>query len=1015
MVDKRLFSWGTRWANAFITHKGFLSKSLTEGNQMLRKTVVAHALSVAFMTTVASTAVVNVAYAQSSNGSISGKAAAGTVLSLENKAIGISRSITVGKDGSYQLTQLAPGTYTISAKLPNGTTQTDTVVVNAGQGSTSNFSDVATVTVSGSRASRIDFKSPESSTVLSKAAIDRIPVTRDVTAVALLAPGATRGDSRIGQTALRAGNVPSLGGASPAENVYYINGFNVTNSLNGVAFNQVPFDAIGSQEVKTGGYGPEYGRSLGGVLSVTTKRGTNEWKGGANIIYSPESLEGSSIYTDVDRRTADGKYLKIKRPGGTDDLQGNIWLGGPLIKDKLFIFGLVQGADIERETFSKTQSDVTKSKSPKYLIKADWNINDSNTLELTAFSDKAKDKVDTWKTPDSAPYSTQRESFVGHDEYTTGGENYIGKYTSFLTDDFTVSAMYGVGKYNRKSEISSSACPIVQDRRGSTTSLGCNSATSITDPNANDERKAFRLDAEWRLGDHGLRFGLDSEKYKAVDGTSYSGNALYQITRLAAGSTAINGYVNNSGSAMDIVTVRTFANGGAFETENSAYYLEDNWQVSKNVVAALGIRNESFTNKNADGATFIEVKNTWAPRLGLTWDAFGDAQTKVFANAGRYYIPVMSNTNVRLSGAETDYRDVYAYGGSLSNDKFRIPALGTKLGNRLVTGDGTAGDPRSVVDPDIKPMYQDEYILGIQQALANRWVVGAKVTYRKLQSVMDDMCNGPGASDWALANGYTAAQAAIIGDTVDHCFLYNPGKDLTANVDFDDGKGFTRVKIPASALGFPKPERIYKSLELTFERPWDGKWSLQGSYVMAFNKGNTEGYVKSDIGQDDAGITQDWDYPGLMEGAYGYLPNDRRHTFKLFGAYQLADEWRVGANLIAQSGRPKNCIGYYAGNLDQVSLGYGSASFYCDGKLNPRGSLGRLPWTTEVGVQTVYQPKWQKGLSFTVDVLNLFNERTVTSINEQGENGVSSPSPTYMQPQSFQSARKVRFTAAYEF
>jgi len=1016
---QRVDSWGSRRQNAFIKIKALKMKSLTKGNQMLRKTVLAHALSAAFMATVASTAVVNVAYAQATVGSVSGKAAAGTVIVAANPAIGFNRTVTVGADGAFQLSQLAPGTYTIRAKLPNGTEQTETVVINAGQGSTTNFSDVASVTVSGSRASRIDFKSPESTTVLSKAAIDRLPVARDVTAVALLAPGATRGDTRIGQTALRGGNVPSLGGASPAENVYYINGFNVTNSLNGVAFNQVPFDAIGSQEVKTGGYGPEFGRSLGGVLAVTTKRGTNEWKGGVNVMYSPESLEGSAIYPV---KNADGSYSKGKRAGGTDDLQGNIWLGGPIIKDKLFIFGLVQGADIERKTYDSSRQDITTSKSPKYLVKADWNINDSNTLELTAFSDKSTDKVDTWNS--ATPYGTGREDFLGHDEYKTGGENYIAKYTTWLTDDFTVSAMYGLGRYNRKSNISTADCGYVVDTRPAEVAAngdanvryGCATAASITDPNANDERKAFRLDAEWTLGNHGLRFGMDSERYKVVDGTITPGGLRYTVSELGVGGTLSSGYVNNTGAPQDIVTLRHFENGGAFETENAAFYVEDNWQVTKNVVASLGIRNESFTNKNAVGATFIEVKNTWAPRLGLTWDVRGDAQTKVFANAGRYYIPVMSNTNVRLSGAESDYRDFYVFGGSYANDRTQLPVLGAKLGDRVVSSNGEAGDPRSVVDPNIKPMFQDEYILGIQQALANRWVVGAKVTYRNLKSVMDDMCNGPGASAWAVSNGYSAAQAAILENTVNHCFLYNPGKDLTANVDFNDGKGLTQVTIPAASLGFPQPKRTYKALELTFERPWDGKWSLQGSYVLAFNKGNTEGYVKSDIGQDDAGISQDWDYPGLMEGAYGYLPNDRRHTVKVFGAYQVADEWRVGTNLIAQSGRPKNCLGFYTGNLDEKSVEYGAATFYCDGKLNPRGSQGRLAWTTEVGVQVVYQPKWQKGLSFAVDALNIFNERTVTTIDEQAEPDASgSFSPTYKRPVAYQSARKVRFSATYEF
>jgi outer membrane receptor for ferrienterochelin and colicin len=980
---------------------------------MLRKTVLAHALSIAFTATVTSMVVLPAAYAQSNTtGAISGKAPAGATVVLENKAIGVTRTIKVSSDGSYSVPQLPPGTYQVKATTPNGTVEEATVFVSAGVGASADFGAIQTVSVTGTRSSRIDVKSPESSMVLTKAAIDRIPVTRDVTAVALLAPGATKGDARIGQTALRGGNVPSLGGASPAENVYYINGFNVTNSLNGVAFNQVPFDAIGQQQVKTGGYSAEYGRSLGGVLSVTTKRGTNEWKGGVNVIYSPESTSASAVYAEKSPST--GKWNLVEKPGGTDDLQSNIWLGGPVIKDKLFIFGLVQGADIERKTYNSNRQDTTTSNSPKYLLKADWNINDSNLLELTAFSDKTKDKVKTWVSPTA--YGKEKGEFQGNDEYTTGGENYIGKYTSWVTNDLTVSALVGLGRYNRKSDVSSSACPYITDRRTSTIKqYGCATQTSITDPKANDERKAYRIDAEWTFGDHGLRFGMDNETYKVTDGTFYPGGDNYRVTNLNAGGKLSNGYVNNTGAVQQVVTVRHFENGGSFETKNSAFYLEDNWQVTKNVVASIGVRNESFKNMNAEGATFIDVKNTWAPRLGLVWDVKGNSDTKVFANAGRYYIPVMSNTNVRLAGAELDYSDYYAFGGSFAGDKTALPAMGQKLGNRLVVSDGKAGDPKSVVDPKIKPMFQDEYILGIQQALPSRWVVGAKLTYRKLKSVMDDMCNDEGAGKWASANGYSAADSKTIADTVGHCFLYNPGGDLTANIDFDNGKGFTPVVIPGSALNFPKPERTFKALELTFERPWDGKWTLQGSYVLAYSKGNTEGYVKSDIGQDDAGISQDWDYPGLMEGSNGYLPNDRRHTFKVFGSYQVAEEWRVGGNMLLQSGRPKNCLGYYNGDLDSVSVGYGAASFYCNGVLNPRGTLGRLGWTKEISAQVQYQPKWKKGLTFQVDVLNMFNERNVTAINEQGESALGTVSPTYLQPVSIQTGRSFRFTAGYEF
>jgi len=343
--------------------------------------------------------------------------------------------------------------------------------------------------------------------------------------------------------------------------------------------------------------------------------------------------------------------------------------------------------------------------------------------------------------------------------------------------------------------------------------------------------------------------------------------------------------------------------------------------------------------------------------------------------------------------------------------------LGAQLGSRLVTSEGKSPNPLSVVDPNIKPMFQDELILGFQKALNNGWSYGVKYTRRNLKSAMDDICNDEGPSVWAAANGYTADQAAAIGGAIGHCFLYNVGKDLTANVDLNGTGALTAVKIPASALQMPEPKRIYDALELSFERAWDKKWSLQGSYVYARSRGNTEGYVKSDIGQDDAGISQDFDYPGLMEGAYGDLPNDRRHTVKMFGSFAMTDEWRLGGSFVAKSGRPQNCFGYYAGTLDTVSIAYGSSSFYCDGKLTPRGSVGRLPWTREVNLQAAYTPNWQKGLTVTFDALNVFNERGIRGINEQAETGISSPDPSYGQPvaDSLQKARSVRLTAMYEF
>lgn len=1015
---------------------------------MFRKRLIARAAQLALSVATVAVALPSPTFAQQSAGSLSGTAAAGDKVTVENRAINIVRELTVPESGSFQFLQLPPGAYTVTLTRANGQKETRLIQVSAGEGSFASFgSTLAAVQVSGVATRTIDVSSPTPSFSISAEAIERTPVAQNVTAVTLLAPTALQGDGRIGGTAVRAGNLPSLGGASVAENAYYINGFNVTNIVKGIAFNEVPFQGIGNLQVLTGGYGAEYGRSLGGVVSVTTKRGTDEWKGGVSLAWEPDALRGGGgglvrggddIYYDKDPAT--GGWYQKTRPGKRELFETNLYVGGPLIKDQLYGFALLQAANLKRDVYLENTQYKSKTSTPQYLVKLDWNITKDNLLELTAFNDKSTEKVNNYFTDPATPYGTAQAGFIGKDEYTTGGQNTILKWTGFINQDLTISALAGVGKYSRQNNIASSNCPAVYDGRPPRTQLeylGCwseSAGITIDDPDAKDKRTAYRLDLEYVLGRHTIKAGLDNEVYDTIDGSQYTGGFYDRLFRLAPGaSIGGTGYTNNTGAPLDYIRERVFRNGGSFKTKNSAWYIEDTIQVTKDLVASVGLRNEKFENLNDKGQPFIKVDNTWAPRAGLAWNVRGDGETKLFTNLGRYYIPVYANTNVRLSGSETFYTDYFVFDGTFSQDGKSVPGKGAQLGNRVTTSDGSAKDPRSVVDPNIKPMYQEEFVLGFQQAAGDGWSFGVKWTNRRLKQAIDDICEGALSEEWALANGYTAGQAAAIGGSIANCFLYNVGGNLTANVDLDGTGVLTPVTIPASALFLPKPKRVYNALEFSAERQWDKKWNASISYVLSWNKGNTEGYVKSDNGQDDAGITQDFDHPGLMEGSDGYLPNDRRHVLKLSGSYQATDEWLFGASFVAQSGRPKNCFGNYpdtAGTLpngttypagplarDDSDL-YGAATFYCNGKLNPRGSLGRLPWTFETSVRAVYTPQWAKGLTLGVSVLNLFNERGYRAIDEAGElDAVGSQNPTYQRPfvSSTQRPRTVRLSAAYEF
>ncbi|WP_288378714.1 carboxypeptidase-like regulatory domain-containing protein [uncultured Massilia sp.] len=203
----------------------------------------------------------SVAIAQSSEGSIYGRAKPGEKITITSVENGSSRTITVEPNGTYNAAKLQPGAYRVES---GGVTRNVSVSIGSGTAVDLAGDSVARVVVQGTR-STIDTSTAETSTVFTADQIAALPVARDVNAIAILAPGVVRGDPDLG-----GGSLPSFGGASVAENGYYINGFDVTNIRNFLSYANLPFEAIGAQQVKSGGYGAEYGRSLGGVISLVT-------------------------------------------------------------------------------------------------------------------------------------------------------------------------------------------------------------------------------------------------------------------------------------------------------------------------------------------------------------------------------------------------------------------------------------------------------------------------------------------------------------------------------------------------------------------------------------------------------------------------------------------------------------------------------------------------------------------------------------------------------------------------
>ena len=102
---------------------------------------------------------------------------------------------------------------------------------------------------------------------------------------------------------------------------------------------------------------------------------------------------------------------------------------------------------------------------------------------------------------------------------------------------------------------------------------------------------------------------------------------------------------------------RLYFNQGGFDTNMRAYYLQDSWSMMDDRLnLQLGIRNDRFRNYTQNGDKYYDSGDNWAPRLGLTFDVFGDKRTKFNAFYGKYYLPIATNTNIRLGGSELYYQ-----------------------------------------------------------------------------------------------------------------------------------------------------------------------------------------------------------------------------------------------------------------------------------------------------------------------------------------------------------------------
>ncbi|MBT2118506.1 carboxypeptidase regulatory-like domain-containing protein [Dyella sp. LX-66] len=1014
-------------------------------------------------------------HAQATTGSIFGQApaAAGGTVKVQN-ASGVTRQVAVDASGRYAIAALPLGTYTVTLQRDGQTVDTRTdVELHVGAGTEVSFvaqnaQNLASVTVTANSLPAIDVTQVDSRTVVTSQQLARLPLARSAEAIALLAPGAVEGSDTfmgMGMGASSPRKFVSFGGSSVTENAYYINGFNTTDPISGFGGLTLPYGSIDQEEILSGGYGAAYGRSDGGVISQVGKRGTNEWHFGGQVLWKPKGLQGDprDIYYGEGSPKAGQLYWR-RGDNKSTTTTVDAYVGGPLIKDKLYVFASVEGERIQGTgasagmpsgavgsvagvgfNLAPSYNNHSRLNDPKWYTKLDWNITDSNLLELTGASNKSSYRGNLYQ----YDYTTGKEGPFDHHDLNIkdGSDLYLGKFTSYLTDSLTLSVLYGKMKgthYNELPGYDPTLSPIIGQSSQNPALTGGSSygnaqtVVQLFDPQHITKNTNLRLDLSYKLGDHTLTAGIDNQDVRDIhDGQFTSGPGFGWAYASGDPNTWITGGPDANGPGWQgypwvrppggypggstgyYVSRQVFANSASVRVKQQAQYIEDAWQINDRWLVKIGLRNDEFTNYNGGGTPYLRLTHSQlAPRLGFTWDVNGDSSLKVYGNAGRYYLAVPASVALRSAGSSTFTNVYYTYTGIDPKTGYPtgLTPIDTYRGlEQPISANleyGQPRDPKTAAATNIKSEYQDELILGFDKKLGDAWVYGAKATWRKLGRAIDD---------WG-DTGRIAAKMAELGmndydkvNGIQGSYLINPGSNPVIQVPKLSG-GYYEVPLDwKKDMGFNTTlKRKYYALEMYLEHPFDGKWYGKVDYLFSRNYGNTEGQVRSDIGQTDVSATVDWDYTQVMDYANGALSNDRTHQLKAYGYYQVAPEWLVSGNVAILSGAPKSCLGLYGADQTNPGLGYGSFYHFCGGVPVVPG-YKRQPWTYLLSLGAQYRPEWgRQRLGFSVQIYNVLNKQAITQTN--GRYGSStSVRPTYNLPLSTQSPRYVQFGITYDY
>ena len=799
--------------------------------------------------------------------------------------------------------------------------------------------------------------------------VEKMPRGRDFTSLAVQVPGAND-EQKLGGI--------SIDGSSGAENRIVIDGVETTNTWVGTPGQFLVTDLVEELQVKSSGYSAEYGGSTGGVLNVITKSGGNAWHGEALLYWSGDALDAAPrpalrLAPDDPARA---EYVTYPEDD-YDQIEPGFTLGGPIVRDRLWIFGgyvpsfrpldrtVTFLADGTTGTFRQdlrrhhAAANLSAQLDSRWRVKAAFSTGwQSQTGLLPA--------LDGTGNPD-ADYSIDE---INPNYSTSASLDYSPSPWALLSGraGYFFRNIYDEGVYrgDRYEYITSSVGvpgvpPEYQQSRGY-----ANVPTNTSRDRGEGPRLAAQIDGTVYFpaaGQHQLKAGVQFDRIGLDALAGGTGNQVFVFwgQSFAGGSRGPFGWYGLFSS--DRLPNRSFVTLGDAAVNNVGIFLQDAWTIGRRLTIHAGLRteNEHVPSLSTDPrvpntAIHYGFADKLAPRLGFAWDATGDGRTKVYGSWGVFYDITKLELSFFFGGSSSvvhaftlDSGDI----GAIVDDPDCPPAC---PGTLISTSGGTIllNDPDdNQIDPGLRQTRLQEAVLGLEREIAPNLSVEARYVHKQIDRAVEDT----GTLD-AQSNG-----RFTIG---------NPGFGRVASFYPFGG---------TSPLPLPKAKRDYDALEVGLDRRLSGGWAARASYTWSRLHGNYSGLAHSDEdGRVAPNVGGSFDYPVMSfdetgTPVYGVLATDRTHQVKTHLLADFPTGTSVGVRWLGASGIPRTRQAAFDlpqndGRFIQVPVMY-----------RGRNSDGPLPFASQLDLYVQHQIRLGERLRLTLsaNAINLLNQSAGTS------------------------------------